>query len=203
MPRLTDKPRNRPQEHMEFECIKPEYVVEGAQYCLTIAPADIFQFWDEANLLIRYSSFRAEMISYLRRHLSTCRYNMVIEISQAGRLHMHGTMSIRKHKTYEFYAGSIPDLKNTATVCMKNFKTHKNVVTGEEEDQVVGWIEYCMKMKHIFQPMSAGICDQLLTSEGLSKGKHVIQYDNRALKAGCEFKENPLESGLGPINLFD
>jgi len=114
----------------------PEDVIPCEDYTLTLNPCDELQCF-KSNIIHRLNDFRMHQSTHLLCLVAPyAKYNLYIEISKRGRLHMHGTISITD--VLGFYMKAIPAL-------LSQYSLEIDTITDRKV-----WDIYCMKQAHIW-----------------------------------------------------
>lgn len=119
--------------------IAPELLVPCTDYAFTLNPCDKLQY-DESNSLRRFSDFKSQMRVSLQNLLSPyMRWKFYIEISKAGRLHLHGTVSFNDLESIlMFFMSAVTKLQAQFTYELDTIKDPKI------------WHDYCTKQEQLF-----------------------------------------------------
>lgn len=120
---------------MNARNIAPKYedVHENVPLALTVAPSDIYQYWNSDN---RLNDFRIWWESLMCRVRRGCQITGIYEMSSLGRLHIHATLKITNKKIFFLYC--IHELLHETTICIKPI------------DDIVKWDLYCGKQSNDF-----------------------------------------------------
>lgn len=120
------------------QSIKIELIDEEEWYALTINPQDDYQYWNE-NTDTRLKMFTDNIKIVMHRILQPCRYELYVEVSPVGRLHLHGKMRFNNKSTIiRWYISQIHKLGKVS---------HFEIDTIED---MKIWDEYIKKQYHIF-----------------------------------------------------
>lgn len=116
--------KNARQNTIEFsESISPENVEKLKLYAFTIAPMDAYQHFTCLNKpLSRLYEFR-EQVKTAVMSCKNCIINTHVELSQHGRLHLHGYITI--NDIASFYLVDIHIISTIGTYVIKELKDDK------------------------------------------------------------------------------
>jgi len=122
------------------DLVSLEDLDDSGTYAITINPIDKFQFMNKCNRL--KSFYDAVLTNFCYTRYKYCYY---VELSSKGRLHLHGTVNIKKEDRGRFYLSAVPNMLTKATIVLKNLS----------ED--TKWLEYCMKQCDIMDDLLEGV----------------------------------------------
>lgn len=123
------------KKHDAHSCLKPEVLPKNTALAISISPNDKQQFYGVRN---RVSHFRQQLYGRLLIHVAPyASYDLYVEISEAGRLHCHGTITVKD--VLGFYTYAIP--------FMRTEMTYEIDTIGEPAK----WDAYCTKQADLFE----------------------------------------------------
>ena len=126
--------------------IAPELLTPCEEYAFTLNPCDELQC-DKSNSVRRFSDFKSQIRICLQNLLSPyMKWKFYIELSKAGRLHLHGTVSFNDMESIlMFFMYSVKKLMASFTYELDTIK-----------DRSV-WHTYCTKQERLFGELNQEI----------------------------------------------
>nr|DAW08393.1 MAG TPA: Rep protein [Bacteriophage sp.] len=113
--------------------LKVETIDVTKYYSITVSPSDHHQYFESKERLKMF--FNWAQITFYRLLLNT-EYEMHIEVSPMGRLHLHGKIKLlNKERLLKFYLYDIPRINNIS------------VFEIDTISDMVKWDTYCTKQK--------------------------------------------------------
>lgn len=139
----------------------PESVQQSEWYTFNLNPKDIFQLFDE-NEIRRHHMFKDSFVKILKDFLSPyCNYVCNIEVSQSGRLHLHGKIQFKDLPSIvRFYLSSINHFISIGTTKIELIKDAQI----KKKDKYKSWDEYMSKQTTMWQSINF---DPVITSESV------------------------------------
>lgn len=149
-----------------YSCLKPEKLPVDVPLAISISPSDKQQYYDKRS---RVETFRKQLYGSLLIHVSPyASYELHVEISEAGRLHCHGVITVKD--ALGFYLYAIPFMRDTMTY---EIDTIEDIGT---------WTAYCTKQAHLFEggknPVIRSTKDPLFILN-MQKGKSTVTVEKR------------------------
>lgn len=164
-------PKFKREYDSKYTVPKPEHLIPNTLYTLSINPEDKEQYFNEKDRVVR---FKEQWYGRLLINLAPyANYDLYLEISEAGRLHFHGTITVTD--VLGFYANAIPFMRANMTYEIDTIKD-------------ANWLTvYCVKQAHLFDggvnPRVKSAKDPLFLINKGRKGsivtsKRIITFDD-------------------------
>lgn len=163
------------KKHDAHCCLKPEKTPSNTPLSISLSPSDKQQYYENPK---RLEVFRSQLYGRLLIHVAPyASYDLYVEISEAGRLHCHGTISIKD--VLGFYLYAIPFMRDAMTY---EIDTINDMQT---------WINYCTKGAHMF---SDGLNPRITSTKDplfiLTKTKSKAKVETKAKKITFDHYQN-------------
>lgn len=122
--------------------ISPEDAKLGVPYCFNLNPKVQCSDYDDGYLLSSVRNWYDTIAKQLST-ISHCDLELCLEISRTGRLHFHGTLTIRNY-IGKFYSRDIPKFQGIGSFKLCEWKDCDNSSYRD-------WQSYCDKQKIIIE----------------------------------------------------
>lgn len=159
--RLTDQ-KAKTYAKLPYYCVKPSLLHINAKYACSINPSFEPKDMKSANNLKDWQD-------KLFRHLAELKYsiyNLYMDISESGRLHMHGSIIIKDRISFYYY--DIPMLRHFCTYCIKPITSEQWSEYEQKLDDMEKWCKdrgisytYCDMNKNEYLYPKAKIIDEI------------------------------------------
>lgn len=123
------------KKHDAHSCLKPENLPLNTILSFSLSPSDKQQYYDRPK---RLEVFIQQLYGRLLIHVNPyASYDLHVEISEAGRLHCHGTITVKD--ALGFYLYAIPFMRDNMTYEIDTI------------DDMTTWLAYCTKQARLFE----------------------------------------------------
>lgn len=174
---MPDPSEAKKGPYKKEEIISPEDIIPKVRYAITINPSDKRQFFECTD---RIDKLKDSMIQLLLQ-VPNVDIDIRMEVSRAGRLHFHGTISWSNHEAIKhFFVIQIHQWMQIHNISI--VKIGKDDSTNEDLiDHNNKWDEYCSKSRHLI--------DVRITSKDIFRTYRKIKVDKNGIAHKSYFAE--------------